>query len=640
MLGLAFNVATKVAAAVHPTHKTIDEEFSLFAMSDKQILQEIYTTHVHADETLDDDSLFIIVENILKHATQNVDEIVQGIQVHVDNIEEKNPKASFSVPLCTLKGISCEMQCKPPGDEIAHNTTVAILNKLSKYSWEAKASLTLAAFAMEYGEFWLLAQLRKSDHLAKSIAILKRVPVLLKPTELQKRRQSILQLNNLIKSTLQVIECIGQFNKYSRYLPKEFPGLSIASEHIPVDVYWAIITVVACAKEEETYIRIKKLFQTPTEIMEVFKGLIFTKDNVQPLVDGSTKQTVNIDILRRKNVLLFISSLDITDDDISILKPIHEFTKKDNQYNIVWIPIVEQWTDDLRKKFDILKNKIPWFTVQYPGPIAGIKYIKKDWNFKGKPTMVVMNPHGKVEHPNAVHMVRVWGVKAFPFTETREAELSHSDGEQWVSSVVNGIHPSLPTWIKENKYIFFYGGKDNVWIQNFKNKATALAKDPIFKEAKIELVCVGKDSKGEDDRGVLGRFWTGVESLFLTTGQWQVDSVSEEIQKLLSYKNESGWAVLCKGSTVLVTAHGVSVLKVVEDFEKWKDPVKENGFEFCFTTYYGTIIQGSRQPCCRVDIPGSNGKVPDSMKCPDCHRSMETIISYKCCHTDGPIAHH
>ncbi|PRQ36289.1 putative sieve element occlusion [Rosa chinensis] len=682
MLGLAHNVATKVASVVHTTQKTIAGELSLFSMPDKKILEEIYTTHVHADESFDDDSLFVIVENILKRATQNVDKIVQGTQVHVDNIEEKNPKASFSVPLCTLKRISCEMQCKPPGDEIAHNTTVAILNKLSEYSWEAKASLTLAAFAMEYGEFWLLAQLRESDNLAKSIAILKRVPVLLKPSELHKRRQSILELNNLIKAILQVIECIDQFNKYSTYDPKDVPDLSIALDHIPVDVYWVIITVVACAtkitiltsdedkefdlapysqkihyvlnkltsqqrgcrkqiEEAETYRRITKLFRTPTEIMEVFKGLIFTKDNVQPLIDGSTKQTVKIDILRRNNLLLFISTLDVSDDDISILKPIHEFTKRDNQYKIVWIPIVEQWTDDLRKKFDILKNKMPWFTVQYSGPIAGIKFIKEEWNFKGKPTVVVMNPQGKVEHPNALHIIRVWGVKAFPFTKTTEEELSHSHAGKWVGSVVEGTHPSVHTWIKEDKYIFFYGGKDNEWIQQFTKKATALANDPIFKEAKIhlELVCVGKGSRGEDDHGVLGRFWTSVESLFFTKGHKQVESVNQEIQKLLSYKNESGWAVLSKGSTVLVTGHGVSVLKVVEDFEKWKDHVKEKGFEFCFKAYHEKISQASR-PCCRLDIPGSNGKVPESMRCPDCHRNMETFISYKCCHIDGPTAHH
>lgn len=139
------------------------------------------------------------------------------------------------------------MQCKPPSEEVAHNTTLSILNKLSSYSWEAKAVLTLAAFAMEYGEFWLLAQLQESDRLAKSIAILKRVPVLLKPSDLHKKRQAVLELNNLIKATLQVSECIDQFDKLSSYDPKDVPGLAIAMDHIPVDVYWAIATVVACA---------------------------------------------------------------------------------------------------------------------------------------------------------------------------------------------------------------------------------------------------------------------------------------------------------------------------------------------------------------------------------------------------------
>lgn len=139
------------------------------------------------------------------------------------------------------------MQCKPPGEEIAHKTTLAILNKLSKYSWEAKASLTLAAFAMEFGEFWLLAELRESNHLARSIAILKRLPVLLKPSQLHKRRQAILELNNLIKATLEVITCIDQFNKLSIYDLNDVPELSGTLDHVPVDVYWAIMTVVACA---------------------------------------------------------------------------------------------------------------------------------------------------------------------------------------------------------------------------------------------------------------------------------------------------------------------------------------------------------------------------------------------------------
>ncbi|VVA34114.1 PREDICTED: SIEVE ELEMENT OCCLUSION B [Prunus dulcis] len=174
-------------------------EASLFSMSDKKILDQIYATHyVNVDNSFDEDSLFEIVENILKHAIQTVDKIVQGTQVHEENIEEKPLKANFSTPLCILKSIASE---------------------LSNYSWEAKAVLTLAAFAMEYGEFWLLAQAQESDRLAKSISILKRVPFLLKPSNLQKRRQAVLELNNLIKVTMRAIGIFDQFEKLSSYDP-------------------------------------------------------------------------------------------------------------------------------------------------------------------------------------------------------------------------------------------------------------------------------------------------------------------------------------------------------------------------------------------------------------------------------------
>lgn len=196
--------------------------------------------------------------------------------------------------------------------------------------------------------------------------------------------------------------------------------------------------------------------------------------------------------------------------------------------------------------------------------------------------------------------------------------------------------------IKEEKYIFFYGGKDNDWIQQFTKKATTIANDPFIKELKIniELFCVGKSPKGGEDLGILGRFWNGIESLFFTNVNKQTDTVTKEVQKLLSYKNEGGWAVLTKGSTVVVSGHGFTILKVLDDFDTWKNFIKEKGFEFSFKAYYEKVIQTMRH-CCRLDIPSVAGKVPETMKCPECPRTMETFVSYKCCHTDSPInAHH
>jgi hypothetical protein len=193
--------------------------------------------------------------------------------------------------------------------------------------------------------------------------------------------------------------------------------------------------------------------------------------------------------------------------------------------------------------------------------------------------------------------------------------------------------------IKEEKYIFFYGGKDREWIQQFGKKAIALANHPIIKETRIsiELFCLGKGSKGDDDLEIQGRFWNKVESLFFsakTDKETEQDTVVQQIQRLLSFKNESGWAILSKGSRVVVS-DGTIILKVLDEFEKWKCYVHANHFETCFIEYH-KLIEGDRS-CCSVDIPFAAEKIPKNMKCPYCTRLMETYVSFKCCHIDGAM---
>ncbi|TKY51872.1 SIEVE ELEMENT OCCLUSION B protein [Spatholobus suberectus] len=290
--------------------QTAENEHNPLTMSDEQILEQIYSTHVHSDTKFDVDSLFTLVENTLRRSTHIVDNVVQGSHASLEHIDDKIPQ--FNSPLCTLKQISSEMSCKPPSGEIAHKTTLAILNKLSKYEWDAKAVLTLAAFALEYSDFWLLAQYQPTDPLAKSVAILRRVPVLTRPAALQKHRQAIVEVNNLVKATLQVIEVIFELEKLTTYNTKDVPALEDAIEQIPVDVYWAIITIAAVVtqidclttesehkqelshygqkiniilsklrkqitlcrqqiEEAEYYRKLRILLQTPTEIVEVLR---------------------------------------------------------------------------------------------------------------------------------------------------------------------------------------------------------------------------------------------------------------------------------------------------------------------------------------------------------------------------------
>lgn len=142
------------------------------------------------------------------------------------------------------------MACKPLGEETAKTTTMSILAKLSKHSWHVKALLTLAAFAVDYGDFWFLAQLYQSDESAKSVGILKGMPNIYKESWFQKHSGEIAELNKLINATLDFIGHILELEDLAVKHPEvDLPEPSEALHYIPLYVYYAIETVAACTTQ-------------------------------------------------------------------------------------------------------------------------------------------------------------------------------------------------------------------------------------------------------------------------------------------------------------------------------------------------------------------------------------------------------
>jgi hypothetical protein len=134
------------------------------------------------------------------------------------------------------------------GGTDAHQTTLSIINLVSSYSWDAKLVLTLAAFALNYGEFWLLAQIYSTNQLAKSMALLRQVPGIIEHAGALKPRFDA--LNDLIRAILEVTRCVVDFTELpSIYITPEVPALSTALNVIPTAVYWAVRSIVACATQ-------------------------------------------------------------------------------------------------------------------------------------------------------------------------------------------------------------------------------------------------------------------------------------------------------------------------------------------------------------------------------------------------------
>lgn len=119
---------------------------------------------------------------------------------------------------------------------------------IASYAWDAKVVLALTAFAMNYGEFWVVAQLYSINPLAKSVAQLKQLPELIERMETLKTKFEA--LTNLMRAMLDVTKCIVEFKEFpSQYITPDEPEMVAATAHIPTAVYWTIRSIVACSTQ-------------------------------------------------------------------------------------------------------------------------------------------------------------------------------------------------------------------------------------------------------------------------------------------------------------------------------------------------------------------------------------------------------
>ncbi|KAG7022698.1 Protein SIEVE ELEMENT OCCLUSION B, partial [Cucurbita argyrosperma subsp. argyrosperma] len=687
----------------------------MFAISDDNaMMKQITATHDPDDRDVDTRSLLHLVENILKRATLAADPMGSH---ELESLEKTDTnQAGFTTMLealsYTIDRISSEISYKALEGIDPHATSLAIFNMLANYQWDAKLVLTLAAFAMNYGEFWLLAQIHSQNQLAKAMAIFKQLPGILEHSTALKPKFDALK--DLVTAILEVTWCIIDLKELpSEYISQEVPAMSTAVTHIPTAVYWTIRSIVTCAtqttsltsmgyelalststeswelstlahklknihdhlkkqlspsfnaeekRDIESFQMLVRLFEmTHLDNMKVLKALIYAKDDLQPIVDGSTGQRVNLDVLKRRNVLLLISDLNISHDELSILDQLYNESRAqgmqvESQFEVVWIPIVDhsiKWDDLMQKRFEYLLSIMPWHIVHHPTLIskAVARFIREVWQFRNKPILVVLDPQGKVVSPNAIHMMWIWGSLAFPFTSLKEEALWRE--ETWRPELlVDGIDPAVLNWIKEEKYVFLYGGDDIEWIRKFTITAKMVAQAARIP---LEMVYVGKSSKRERVRQIITTittdklgycwsdltmiwfFWTRIESMLFSKIQLgkadDRDPLMQEIKKLLSYDKEGGWAVLSKGSTVIVNGHSTTVLPTLVNFDSWKQQAADEGFDVAFKNHHDEL-QGITHPCCRFEFPHTTGRIPENFKCPECDRHMEKLTTFLCCHDE------
>ena len=130
----------------------------------------------------------------------------------------------------------------------SHSTTMAVLESVGKYSWGMKAVIVLVAFAMSYGEFWLVIQLYHENPLALCLAMLKGIP---NKTELMSVFENCSKpLINLFEKMVDLTKCVLDFE----ILPVQYTGIdyeatSLMKTQIHLSSYWVMRSAVACTSQ-------------------------------------------------------------------------------------------------------------------------------------------------------------------------------------------------------------------------------------------------------------------------------------------------------------------------------------------------------------------------------------------------------
>ncbi|XP_065873828.1 protein SIEVE ELEMENT OCCLUSION C [Euphorbia lathyris] len=521
------------------------------SLEDEILIRKILLTHDPDGRHLDSELLLTAIENVLNYTAKfqiNIDAISTN---DISNIEIVGAEESLGQ---IITKISNALLFRSSSDGDLHERTMVLLDLLGNYRWDAKMVLVLAAFATNYGEFWLLMQLCPCNPLAESVALLRQFP-----NDLTMLKPRIKALSLLVKTLMDVTKCIIKFESLPfRHVKIYGQAMAAAKSAICLASYWVTRNTLACSSqitdlamkpeqvcstsaaaasaswqlislvyrlssvhnrlsqwvelchqqiERKLYQKLINLFQEPhSDNQEVLEVLLALKDAL-PLQNSSMQPKVDLSELKDKIVILLVSKPDLLPlEGLFLLvqqtydHPQHN--KSDESYEIVWVPISfsDTWTHAEVEMFKLLSNSLPWYSLRRPWLLnsAVVTFIKQTWDFKDDPVMVVLDSQGNATNSNAIDMVLLWGAKAYPFSSSRENRL-WEEAKWSMHFLLDEIHPLISRWVEEGRNICIYGSDNLDWIREFNAELKNIRSNGV----QLETVYVGKSDMNEHVRCVL-----------------------------------------------------------------------------------------------------------------------------------------
>ncbi|KAK1319223.1 hypothetical protein QJS10_CPB04g01616 [Acorus calamus] len=335
---------------------------------------------------------------------------------------------------------------------------------------------------------------------------------------------------------------------------------------------------------------------------------LFSMTDDTPLSSSSSQEKFRVDILRNKDVILFLSRPDISLEKLLLLaqqthlQP-HNF---EENYEIVWVPISRSnhWTQSEEMVFSQWSQVLPWYTVRRPWSLSTsvVKYFSEVWNFKDEPLMVVLDTEGRVISMNAIDMVMVWGASAYPFSTVNEEQLWR--GESWTLKLLMGdIDPVVTQWVEEGRNICLYGSINIEWTREF----TGVVRDITTKAESLKISKL--------------RFYNGVET----------DAIIEEVTSLLTDDfNKENWILISEGSSMdMLRLHGREEIGRFTSFQVWGDEIEKVGMLNAMRGSYDTPVIVEHYSGSKI-VAYVDGKSEEEIVCERCKRLMQKCVLYQC----------
>lgn len=146
-----------------------------------------------------------------------------------------------------ISNASHHILCASNKERDLSSQVMALFDLLAHYTWDAKVVLVLAAFAMTWGEIWLVNKLYHKSPLAASVSDLRQIPK--NPKELHQRFRALSSLFKILTDLTKSIIRLCAMPTQHIPLDDEILKASLANTQIHAAAYWVIKATLICSSK-------------------------------------------------------------------------------------------------------------------------------------------------------------------------------------------------------------------------------------------------------------------------------------------------------------------------------------------------------------------------------------------------------